>query len=323
MDGTGKQNRRNRPTRTRGIRRSALLLAVVLTAMMALTQMPAAPVSGSVSVITLNYSAYTLQVGKKLKLKASVADDQLKSETIVWKSSKKAVVSVNENGNIRAKKEGSARITATIQGTDASASCTVQVVKKSGLKKNAEEVSALKAIIKAQPDASISGDLDDLNQYTWTETGKERRLTRIVWPDAGLSGEISFAGLPALEYLDCSGGHLTSLDIRENPALKHLDCSEQELAALDVSSQKELEVLKCGNNRLTQLQVQNNRRLTVLDCSQNRLTALDTKKNPALTSLDCEENQLTALDTKKNPALKELICGANQLTSLNVSSNPA
>ena len=177
---------------------------------------------------------------------------------------------MNGAGTIKAGKEGSAQITASIDGTKESASCTVHVVKKTGQKKNAKDVAALKALINAQQDASVSNQLDDLDQYTWTDIGKERRLTRIVWPDKQLQGEISFDGLSALEYLDIRGGHLTDLDVHKNKALKYLDCSDQELTTLDISENKALETLKCDRNRFTQLQVQDLVALTELSCNENR-----------------------------------------------------
>ena len=192
--------------------------------------------------ITMEQTGYTLVVGKRIQLQADI-DDRFASKKLVYKSSKKEVVSVNQSGYIRAKKEGTAVVTVSIQGTDEKASCEIRVVKKSAYKKNAEDVAILKKIFKAEPNALISSDLDHTSQYTWTNTGKEYRLTRICWQDAGLTGELSFAGLTELAELDCSGGQLTSLDVSQNPALKVLNCDNNLLSALDVSKNPALTVL--------------------------------------------------------------------------------
>ena len=127
----------------------------------------------------------------------------------------------------------------------------------------------------------------------------------------------------ALEYLDCSGNQLTSLDVSSNTALQVLYCDANKLTNLDVSNKPALQELDCGNNQLTSLDISKNTALQKLNCDANKLTNLDVSNSPALQEIDCSENQLTSLDLSNNPSLKGLWCYNNQLTSLDVSNSPA
>ena len=123
----------------------------------------------------------------------------------------------------------------------------------------------------------------------------------------------------ALEYLDCSGNQLTSLDVSGCPALTSLYCWGNQLTSLDVSKNTALTYLDCGNNQLTSLDLSKNTALTGLWCYGNQLTSLDLSKNTALEDLNCENNQLASLDVSNNNALRFFVCYNNQLTSLDIS----
>ncbi len=85
-----------------------------------------------VTGISLNQSKVTLDVGDTVTLTATVSpEDVTEDYTITWSTSKKKVASVSDDGVVTAKKEGTAVITASVNGY--SAECTVTV--------NAEEVS--------------------------------------------------------------------------------------------------------------------------------------------------------------------------------------
>ena len=159
--------------------------------------------------------------------------------------------------------------------------------------------------------------------------GKDRILTdeeisNISFLDVSSREISSLQGIEfftSLTYLDCSGNHLTSLDMSKQPALKYLDCYNNQLTSLDVSTNTALQSLKCFHNPLKSLDVSKNTALEGLSCYGNSLTSLDVSKNTALLGLVCCWNQLTSLDVSKNTALTELDCDNNQLTSLDVSNN--
>ena len=77
--------------------------------------------------IGLYYSKLNLNRGSSLKLEAVVVPDNAYDKTVKWKSSDASVVSVDQNGNIKAVKIGTAVITAsTVNGKEAK--CTVNVI---------------------------------------------------------------------------------------------------------------------------------------------------------------------------------------------------
>lgn len=79
------------------------------------------PVSG----VALDKTSAELQVGKTLTLTATVTPDNATDKAVVWTSSNDAVATVDANGVVTAKAEGTATITATAGGK--TATCTVTV----------------------------------------------------------------------------------------------------------------------------------------------------------------------------------------------------
>ncbi len=79
------------------------------------------PVSG----VTLDKTRAELQVGKTLTLTATVTPDNATDKTVTWTSNNDAVATVDTNGVVTAKAEGTATITATSGGK--TATCTVTV----------------------------------------------------------------------------------------------------------------------------------------------------------------------------------------------------
>ena len=74
-----------------------------------------------------NRSKFEINKGKK-KYLPLVKKNMPGGAVIQWKSSNKKVASVNKNGRVRAKKVGTATITATLKGTSLKRTCTVEVV---------------------------------------------------------------------------------------------------------------------------------------------------------------------------------------------------
>ena len=77
--------------------------------------------------VTLNRKNVTLEKGKKLKLKATVKPKKATQKKIVWSSGNKKVATVSSKGVVKAKKKGTAKITAKIKGTKKKAVCKVKV----------------------------------------------------------------------------------------------------------------------------------------------------------------------------------------------------
>ena len=82
----------------------------------------------AVKKVKINSSNFTLSVGGKKTLKATVTPKKNTCTKVVWSTSKKSVATVSSKGVVTAKKEGTAKITATAaDGSGKKASVTVTV----------------------------------------------------------------------------------------------------------------------------------------------------------------------------------------------------
>ncbi len=136
---------------------TALFLAVVTCITAMAVSASAARAKNSVK---LNKTAITLDVGETATLKATVTQKC----TIQWSSSDKTVATVQKGGKVTAKKEGSAKITVKVKGTDLKAVCSVTVKKKGEAAKTTDK----KTTAKKTSSAPKSGqDLLDKMTIGW------------------------------------------------------------------------------------------------------------------------------------------------------------
>lgn len=152
-------------------------------------------------------------------------------------------------------------------------------------------------------------------------TAKIAALTSLDVSSSSIANLAGIQDFTALQFLNCNGNQLTSLDVSKNIALTRLYCESNQLTSLNVSKNTALEQLTCYSNKLTALDVSNSLALTLLYCYSNQLTALDVSKNTALIELYCYSNQLASLNVSQNVSLTELRCHNNQLISFDVSKS--
>ena len=143
----------------------------------------------------------------------------------------------------------------------------------------------LKALLTEPSDTTY--DYVDANgdrQITVNEAKATKKLA--VW-DAGINDMSEIKYFTTLEYLNCSGNNLTTLDISSNTLLTDLDCYY---------------------NQLTQLDISNNQLLVYLDCSYNNISSLDVSKNADLEYLFCCSNSIATLNLGNNKKMKRFSC---------------
>ena len=131
------------------------LFAAFAITTLCVTSMNLAPISAAQAaspVIKLNYTKKSMNVGDELTLKATITKKPLKSKKLVWKSNKASIASITQKGMIKAKKEGAAKITVTIKGTEHKASCSINV---QDTKKADEEI-----LFTVQTSVRLVGDAD-------------------------------------------------------------------------------------------------------------------------------------------------------------------
>lgn len=84
--------------------------------------------------LTLNVKTLTMQVGDRMNLKVTQTTPSSASKKVTWKTSNKKLVSVSKSGVIRAKKKGSATITARSKNGKAAVKCKIKVNGKATVK---------------------------------------------------------------------------------------------------------------------------------------------------------------------------------------------
>lgn len=80
-----------------------------------------------VSEVLLDKTEIFLGVGNSEKLTATILPEDAQNKTIIWKSSRKSVATVDEDGVVTAKKPGEVKIRAVSQDTGKTAVCSVTV----------------------------------------------------------------------------------------------------------------------------------------------------------------------------------------------------
>lgn len=125
----------------------------------------------------------------------------------------------------------------------------------------------------------------------------------------------------ALDTLDCSFNHLSSLDISGSPNLKVLFCQGNGLTELNIEDADNLNALYCYSNALEQLDLRTNLRLKTLSCEWNQLTELNLDRLDSLTDFYCTGNRLGHLNLSGLIMLKDFDCSGNQLESLDLNGN--
>ena len=116
-----------------------------------------------------------------------------------------------------------------------------------------------------------------------------------------------------LEYLNCGGNQIVSLDVSSNLRLKQLYCDFNQIQTLLINDS--LEALDCNNNLLSNLNLNNGKSLYIVDCSFNLITSISLDSCSSLNLFSCKENQLDSLDIS-NTDIYSLDCSNNLLIDL-------
>lgn len=88
------------------------------------------PATVDVTGVTLDQTSLTLKIGNTATLTATVAPSNATNKNVSWSSNKESVATVNANGVVTAKAEGTATITVTTEDGGKTATCAVEVKKE-------------------------------------------------------------------------------------------------------------------------------------------------------------------------------------------------
>lgn len=191
--------------------------------------------------------------------------------------------------------------------------------------------SSLASVICRNSDSLTSIDLSssteltylsfsDLSILTDVNLSANNKLESIEICTTALT-DLDISDKPNLTRIECYGNeNLEKLVITNCPELEFLDCNGCSLETLNVGSCSKLRSLYCDQNWLTSLDVASDC-LTVLECSQNMLGGtLDLTAFTKLDYLGCNNNMLEKLILP--PSVSTLICSTNNLSELDITSCP-
>ncbi len=137
--------------------------------------------------------------------------------------------------------------------------------------------------------------------------GELKAVKEIYCSYCGISSLKGIERFTNLEYLECSGNKLTSLDLGKNTKLGMVYCDDNKLSNLKISKNTELKYLICSGNQLTKLDVSGNKKIIHIECNNNKLTKLQLSQNSKLSVLECFENKLKSLDVTPCPYLSKIV----------------
>ena len=281
----------------------------------------------AVTGVTLDNPVLPLAIGESGKLTATVTPVNAANKAVTWTSDAPEVASVDQEGNVTAKKLGTAKITVTTQDGGKTATCTVTVQQVMVL-----HLGAIKDIIinaKSEGDASISvkgcaeTSLESGTGATLHAIGDTVTLQGIItelWCGENQLTALNVQDCTSLQKLDCDTNQLTVLNVQGCTNLKELKCSWNQLTSLNVQGLPELQILFCYGNQFSALNVQGLTNLRELYCiSNDQLTTINAQGCTNLQRVDGYANhQLTEINVKDCINLKVLTCYSNQLTAINV-----
>ena len=125
----------------------------------------------NVTGVTLSNSTLSIDIGATKTLTATVKPTNATNKAVTWKSSDTGVATVDSNGKITAKSEGTATITVTTKDGNHSASCTVTVNR---IKVTGVSVSASSATLYVGDTKTIKATVAPSNatnkEVTWTSS---------------------------------------------------------------------------------------------------------------------------------------------------------
>lgn len=128
--------------------------------------------SAKVTKVTLNRKSVTLNKGKTITLKASVAPANAANKKVTWRSSNKNIAVVSRQGKVKAVGKGTAKITVTTEDGKKTAVCTVKVkVPAKKLTLNTKKLYIVKG--KGVKLKAVKMPSESTDKVSWTSSRKK------------------------------------------------------------------------------------------------------------------------------------------------------
>lgn len=138
--------------------------------------------------------------------------------------------------------------------------------------------------------------------------------------DTNKDGEMSLGEMGGIEYMDCSGRGIASLEgIECCDHLLYLDCSRNSISQLDLTECTELQTLIAEECSIVQIYLGNNTELTQVRLNDNPLQTLRLGNLPQLQRLVVSNTQLSSLNLAGYGALEYLSATDCRIATVNLS----
>lgn len=134
------------------MRRMRLVTSIVLTVSMVISGLLVQPQEAAAASIKLNKKKLTLNVGQSYTLKLKKGTRVYKKGKVKWSSSNKKIASVSKAGKVKAKKKGTAKITAKLSGKKYTCKLTV---KKANTSATTQPSAPVQSAGSEQPSATV------------------------------------------------------------------------------------------------------------------------------------------------------------------------
>ncbi len=153
---------------------------------------------------------------------------------------------------------------------------------------------------------------DSWNGITFDEEGY---VSMIDLSYRNLTGNLNLSGFSHLQFLDCSGNSLESLDVTNCSLLENLECYfNMTLETLYLKGSGNLKYLDCSGCRIQALELSDCTEMEELLCSNNQLTKLDLSVLSKLFKLLCDSNEIAKMILPENNQLRNVNCEYNYFT---------
>jgi uncharacterized protein YjdB len=253
-----------------------------------------------VTGINMPYSKGQLKEGENLRIIAYSEPLNAKNNKILWKSSDTTIASINK-GVITGMKIGVVTITATTEEGEFSSEYTLTITTGYVLFKDNK---FKQAIITTGADKDNDGNISK---------DEALKIKRLELKELGITNIFGLVDFRNLEFLDCSGNNIKSIDLLESRELINLNCSNCELTSIEVTSSTKLKNINCSNNKITTLNLSKCSQLENIDCSNNTISGFTIPALIFLEKIDCHTNNIPSLDVSGSSKLEILDCENNPI----------
>lgn len=140
-------------------------------------------------------------------------------------------------------------------------------------------------IISTFPDSSFCNHIQimyDKNHDSYLSPEEISNVTYIWCENDNIANLSGIEVFTELQYLDCPGNKLTSLDLRSNTKLEYINCDDNQLTSIDVRGITTLRKIIVRNNQLTDLDIAGCTSLMCIWCKGNPSLKLDITTCPDL-----------------------------------------